>query len=387
MNSFATPVFRAAVAASAQYGGLELIESIAQDWRQLCAEGVHDAPFFRPEWITTNLGAFAPAARVVLLTAHAGSQVRAVLPLMQERTLFCGIPARILRSTNNVHSYRFDLVHGTKDDAAAIACLWDRLKGVSEWDVLSLDAVPVGGAAERLVLLAAQEGYLTGQQNTIASPFIPITCSKPPIPRSSNLRHNLRRYLKRARAQWSVELRRYDEADAACLNEFYQLEKSGWKGERGTAIVCSSDTRAYYDAIAKVAARFGYFCLYLLYFDHKPVAGLLGVSYKGKYSALKIGYDEQHADLSPGHLITHSVVNDCTARGITEFDFLGPSMRWKLEWTSQTLQHARYYVFRKGVLGRMLHTAKVQVVPRLRSVARHSSLARVRDRFLFPQRQ
>jgi hypothetical protein len=50
-------------------------------------------------------------------------------------------------------------------------------------------------------------------------------------------------------------------ADPVTLERFYELEGSGWKGRSGTAIACDSQTREFYDAIARAAADFGYLSL------------------------------------------------------------------------------------------------------------------------------
>ena len=63
---------------------------------------------------------------------------------------------------------------------------------------------------------------------------------------------------------------------------------------------------------------------------------------------------------------------------IDEFDFIGASMPWKLEWTTRVRQHANCYIFRKGPFGRMLHAAKFQVDTRVRSFAHRPRVARLR---------
>ncbi len=61
-------------------GGVDVVESIADEWRELCAEAHNDQPFFRPEWVGTYLRAFAPRKPTLLITARVDGRLKAVLP-------------------------------------------------------------------------------------------------------------------------------------------------------------------------------------------------------------------------------------------------------------------------------------------------------------------
>jgi CelD/BcsL family acetyltransferase involved in cellulose biosynthesis len=125
-------------------------------------------------------------------------------------------------------------------------------------------------------------------------------------------------------AQGTLRLSRIDRADAAALDRFFALERSGWKGAMGTAIACQESTRRFYDEIARAGERFGYFTLYLLEFGNEVVAGHYGLTYKGHYYTPKVAYDEKYSKLGPGHIIVDAVLRECLQRGLHEFDFLGP---------------------------------------------------------------
>jgi CelD/BcsL family acetyltransferase involved in cellulose biosynthesis len=363
------------IIAIVQRGGPELVDSVASEWRALCAEN-DLSPFYHPEWIAAYLRAFVPGASVRLLTAHAGSRLCAVLPLTEKST-FCGLPARVLRSASNVHSSRADLVVNHGRSAAAIRCVWDRLKEMNDWDVLEIRDVPAGGAAEQLLALAAADDYPVGRWKTDDTPSVSLCGASDAlqvIP-SGDFRRNLRRQMRRASEKWRVELYRTDLAGSSQLQQFYALEMSGWKGRQKTAIASHPATQLFYDEIAKSASALGYFSLYLLHFDGVPVAGHFGLTYRGRYYTPKVAYDERYASVGPGHLLVEAVLRDCISRGITEYDTVGPSTPWKLKWASMTRAHAHCYVFRKGAYGKILHAAKCRVMARLRSAKRYPLLS------------
>ncbi len=350
-------------------GGVELIEELAPEWRELCEEGLYDEPFYRPEWIGAYVRAFAPKAMLLVTTVRVNGRLRGVLALMAERTTFYGLPVNKLRSPANSHCPRFDLVHGAGSHCAAVVLeVWASLKNTPGWDVLEVQDVPQGGALERLLLAAKLDGYPTGQWESMRSPYItlpgPGANMETVLARTDGkFRYNLRRGMRRLEAKGAVRLVRIDRADPAMLEHFYKLERSGWKGKEGSAIACDTNTRQFYDSVAREAERFGYLSLYLLECNGSPVAMHFGLTHRGRYFLPKPAYEESYKDCSPGHLLVHEVLRDCVERGLVEFDFVGPWMDWKGEWASEVRPHAWCYVFNKGFFGHALHALKFRFGP------------------------
>lgn len=348
----------------ASEGGVEVIERLADRWRRLCAEGPADEPFFRPEWIAAFARAFLPDKPVLVITAWRGDELKAVLPLVKEATFWGGIPARTLRGPANAHSCRFDLVRGAGPQGAkAVVAIWNYLKALSWWDVIELPDVPQGGGAELILSAAEGDGFHTGRQATLQSPYLRLPGRREDdhawrSNTDAKFRGNLRRRSRRLAARGPVRLRRVEEADPTALRRLYELEASGWKGHAGSAIACRDRTRKFYDEIAREAARYGCLSLYFLECNGRPIACHFGLTCAGRYFLVKPGYDESYKDCAPGHLLVEAVVTDCAGRGLREFDFCGPRMDWKMEWTSAVRPHANVYVFGRGIVGRLLHAAR-----------------------------
>jgi len=358
----------------AEKGGVEIMDRLAEEWRQLCNEGPSDQPFYRPEWVRAYVCAFVPQQKLLVITARSGGRLRAVLPFVEERSFFCGFPVRKLRGTANVHSLRFDIVRGAAAEGeAAVLAVWSFLKELPGWDLLELPYVPQGAALEQLFRAAQIDGFLTGYREEWRSPFIPLSgydgtkdwwlaCA------DTKFRANLRRRMRNLKAQGPLLVRRFDRADPSVLQCFYDLERSGWKGQERSAIACDPSTRQFYDQIARGAAQFGYLSLYFLESNGRAVAAHFGLSHRGRYFVPKLAYDEKYKQYGPGHLLVRAVLNDCAQRGLIEFDFCAAWEEWKGEWTSKVRRHTDWYVFRKGLLGRVLHTMKFRAKASLKGI-------------------
>jgi CelD/BcsL family acetyltransferase involved in cellulose biosynthesis len=350
------------LAVQSEWGTAELVDRIADEWRQLCLEGPCDQPFFRPEWIAACTRAFAPGHRLLLITVRNGGRLRAVLPLLEDKKLAFAVPFTRVRGAANVqHSCRFDLIHGSGPDLEeSVRGLWGHLRDLPDWDMVELPIVPEGGAAERLLLMAREDGFLTAQHELRRSPYLLLNHEKSTpdfshFGRDARFRKNLRRRWRNLEAKGRLSLRRADKADPQDLRQFYRLEQSGWKGKKGTAIACSKETQQFYDSIAQSAERFGYLSFYFLEQNGEAIAAQLGLTCGGRHFAIKSGYDENYEEYGPGHLITGAVLQDCVQRGLSEYDLLGRWEEWKAKWGSEVRPHAVCYIFPRNLPGRLLY--------------------------------
>lgn len=367
--------------ASTMRGHRDVIERVADPWRRLCDKTKH-SPFCRPEWVAAYLSAFCRRPQVLVLTIEDGSALAAMLPLLETNT-FCGIPARTLQTPGNFHTCRFELATRTEKTEEALTFLWERLKQEA-WDVVEFKNVPRGAAVERLLHLAQSDGLLTGSWSTEDSPYINLAGAREPrdvIP-TGCFRRDIQRRIRRASERWKVDCCRVDTWESPYLTEFYNLEMSGWKGKRGSAIACSPSTQLFYDEITRAATKFGYLTVHVLRFDGRTVAAQLGLEYGRHYYSLKISYDEQYASASPGHLLVEQTLRDCIRRGVLEYDTLGPTAQWKRKWTTNARPHSNCYIFRKSARGRVAYAAKMEIMSRLRWAARYPLVQSIRSKLI-----
>src|SRR5438876_9352622 len=122
-------------------------------------------------------------------------------------------------------------------------------------------------------------------------------------------------------------------------------------------------TRGFYSELARAARYGGYLRFYFLNVGGQPVAFHYGLAWNGTYLLLKPGYDESIKECSPGQLLVENVLEDCISSGFREFDFLGPDMTWKRDWTQRARRHSWLFVYRDTTLGRALCTAKFKWLP------------------------
>lgn len=360
---------RASPIVSIDRGGVEIVDRWADEWRRLCEEAVDDQPFYHPEWIAAHIRAFTPKAKVLLLTVMIDSKLSAVLPLLEERALFCGVPVRRLRAPVNGHSCRFDAVRSRGSDGdVSVQALWEALRRL-RWDMLEFEGIPSDGTLAALAEIAKRSGFRTGHIPISPNPYIPLpeqAAKLPELPPNKKLRSQLGSIRRKLANHGELKLRRICKADQTILKRFYELESAGWKGREKTAIAASCQCISFYDEIARSEEKVGRLSIYLLELNDQLVAAHFGLSHKGRYFSPKVAYDENSGEWAPGHLIVQEILRDCVERGIHEYDITGQNDLWKRKWTDRTRGQCTQYIFGATISGNWAHLARFHVRPWLK---------------------
>ncbi len=345
-------------------GGVEAIGAVEDEWRRLADTGAGRLLFCRPEWTRAYLEAFAPKRHILLLTAHGGNGLLAVLPLAKEWARYRGVPVPMLRAPMNTHSFWHDIARARGPEGArAVAALWEYIEAMRGWFMVELPYVTEGTGGLLLAEAARKRGFEEYTGKICDSPYIPLSGEAAadgewPCEVGRHLRHELRRWERGLNSAGSVEFDCVEDADPAALGQLFELEQSGWKGKAGTAMASGSDTLQFYRSMAAAAAESRYLALYRLRCGGRPIAALMALIYRGVCYAAKIAYDESFRQYAPGHLLISSVVRDCSARGCRELNFLGHSQLWKERWTKASRRVDAVRIIRRGPLGKAFCLAR-----------------------------
>jgi len=352
---------------SSERGGIDVIDRWSEQWRSLCVDAVDDQPFYRPEWIRAYFRNFGREKKVHLIAARSEKQLCLLLPLLEEWATFSKVPVRRLRSPVNGTCGRFDAVRrtGAKGNAA-IQATWDYLKRLDGWDLLQFSSALEGSTVSQIAEAAGANGFLIIRETDKPNPLVSVP-SEPSVllrmPPNSKLRSQLRQARRRLTEQGNLKFYRMHTADRDALDRFYRLEASGWKGRiRSCALYDGS--QPFYDEVAEQAARFGYLSLYMLEFNGKLIASHFSFTHRNRCYSPKVAYDEDFKLYAPGHLIVSEILQDCSARGIRDYDITGQDQSWKMKWTNQTRAVYHYFIFR-GPVGRLAFNVGSRLRPRV----------------------
>ena len=388
--------------------GRDAFIQLEKAWNEALGKGPRDEPMLRHEWVRAFIENFAPGATLRTFVAKAGKEIHAAVPLIetQERNAdTCFVPMTTWAIPVNDHSQRGGVLLGRRWQEG-LDLIWQTLQG-QRWDRLRLRDLPEGAGEWELRRMAEGAGMPCGMWVSLRSPYLPLPRQasgvRPPAsgekPEASSLkpekqkqkqkveklptadvrfeqveaaldgkfRQNLRRRRRRLAEQGEVKYVLLDGKDQKALDEgladFFTIEGSGWKGEGGTAIAQRPELVGFYTQIARDAAKRGALALGFLELAGKRIAAHLSIIQAGRHFLLKLGYDESLHEFSPGQQLVSDAIRDACARGLVEFDFLGPCMEWKLDWESKLRAHTWLTIFRATPRGKLVHQARFTLWP------------------------
>ena len=126
-----------------------------------------------------------------------------------------------------------------------------------------------------------------------------------------NIRSKKRKELKRIHRRLSdlgtLQISQFDPKEnhdiEAWIEDFFALEKAGWKGRAGTALACNQAEKNYSETLIRGAADRNQLLFHRLELDGRPLAMKLSFRRDMFAFSFKIAYDEAFAKYSPGVLL------------------------------------------------------------------------------------
>lgn len=284
--------------------------------------------------------------------ARNGEDPVAALLCVRER-LSWGAGAWQLRTPGDHDAYPLPLLAPLSSPASAATLIRGALKSVPGCARMRL-VRQTNREYFRDIVDAAPDLYFSVRGSGFASYLaVPDTQDMLWSSLSANFRKNLRKQRKKLEAAGTISWHFLEGAECTPehIEQFLLLEASGWKGERGGAILMRPAAAAYYrDALRELASG-GQLELHLLAIDGRCVAGQLGVRRFDTLNLLKIAYDENAAHLAPGNMLfLELALREISAKRVQTIDCL-TNMPWHRNWAMAQRELLEVQVFPRTLIG------------------------------------
>jgi CelD/BcsL family acetyltransferase involved in cellulose biosynthesis len=316
------------------------IGSIGPEWDELAGEA-DLSPFLRPSWLSAWWSAFGAGQLLILAVRRAGRLV-GVLPLRQKGS--------VLSSPTNWHTPLYEPAVADRSALRAI------VHGILSQHPRRLDLSFVDGEGATAQEFRGLHGSFRLVERTLwRSPYLAVDGDWEAYWRgvSGKLRQTVRRGSRRLAemGEVSLEIELGAERLDDLLAEGLEVEASGWKGRRGTAIASDSQALSFYTELARWAAPRGLLRLAFLRVDGRALAFHFALESQGRYYLLKPGYDERFRKAGPGTVLTYRMIERAFALGLDSYEFLGADDGYKMKWTSEVRPRVQIQAFATSPTG------------------------------------
>jgi CelD/BcsL family acetyltransferase involved in cellulose biosynthesis len=311
--------------------------------------------FATPQWFEIWAGAFGRGNYGVW--REAGRTGAPAVPYQRERVRIAAFSLRIIRGAANHYSPRYDVLEGAEDSI-------DLAQMLRDFDVPCADFYGVSEHSRLLKGIAQHSNPELIQRELFeTSPFVDCTLDWDSYwaSRGKNMRSNLLSTERKLRDSRVEILRLADWKDIEPFREtIYEIEASGWKGRQGTAMVQNQSVKSFYDRLLLEFSKRDLLRLFVLRIEGEVVAFELNTLYRGVLTALKGGFRESHAKLSPGQFLRHRFLPWAFAEpGVLFYDMLGPASETKTRWATGGEPLLTLRAFRRSFGGLLLRARYV----------------------------
>jgi CelD/BcsL family acetyltransferase involved in cellulose biosynthesis len=320
-----------------QIDSVDQLCATAPAWDDLWGRSQSTLPTLRAELVAQWLRQFAPRAEFHALAVEDQGQWVAALPLVHRKV------ARLLDAGAmplNPWSSSGDLLLDLSSQSDTI--LDTLVAGMVElpWPLFWLDDVAV--AAPRWRALAAalvRASVAVHYQRQVRMGRIEIDHDWQAYRRRWSRKHRqqMARHARRLARQGGVQLKVLSqlapEEVEAWMRRGFEVEDRSWKGVAGTSVLKTPSMFAFFSRQAQQLARWGQLELAFLECGGRPIAFAYGLSAKGVYHSVKVGYDPAYAGYSPGQLLRYYLFRrfygDPARRAIDSMPASDAHAKWK----------------------------------------------------------
>jgi len=289
---------------AALLGRADLTPDVVAAWRDLAARAAEPNPCYEPDFLLPAMAHLAGGDAVRLLVVRRGAGLDALVPVRYTPRWRPRIPVPALVSwTHPYHLLGTPLVDRDRDRArsactALLRTPW-RLRGAAAlFDVHGVgDDGPVSAALDEA--LASTGGRAVRWDGHERAALVRSTDGTAGV--ASGSRHKRVRRSRRALERAAGPVTVVDRAgDPAAVERFLALEAAGWKGRSGTAVLSDPASAAFFREVCSRFADAGRLELRSLEVPAGPVAVQVALRAGDAVFHMKVAYDEQYGDHSPG---------------------------------------------------------------------------------------
>jgi glycosyltransferase involved in cell wall biosynthesis/CelD/BcsL family acetyltransferase involved in cellulose biosynthesis len=341
------------------FRGAEGLAQIREDWDTVVRGMQHPRYFHCFPWYAAFARTLCDDPSLLrFFVAYSDGKPIAVFPLSSGKRTLAGVPARTLEFPQHEHLTICDFVFELSPaNAGIVASLLEHLRREQPepWDVLFIDGVLEDSAAW-FSLTSRPPPPMLAEPRGRCDYFDRTPFDQRLGGFSKNFRGALRKARNKLAQQAGVEFihaLRPGEI-AAALEEFFDVEASGWKGSAGSAIRSDPRLVAFYRAVSSGFGAFSGSEINLLRVDGKCIAGQFCLKVGRCLHILKIGYDEAHSKLAPGNLLLENVVRRSLSEGEVDTINLITAVAWHADWNPQSYARHTAFLFNQSLGG---HTA------------------------------
>lgn len=320
---------------------------VRRHWDELYERSTVRQPTSRFEHIELWFDTFAPLARREALVAEENGRWLAVVPLIRSR-MFGVLPTWEIPYSFWTPSPEILFDVEQHRDPGLVGAVLHGLMRNNRLLIRANELLGDSSVVRELAGALGKSGYRHDWNTRYEIGKVPIHGVGAPVDwadfqrqLSGNFRRQMRKTVNRAEREGGVEMQvlrpTSGEAAEPWVRTGFELEHRGWKGANQSSVIGNPGMLDFFVRQAGLLAARNKLIILNLYHKGELIAFEYGFRFKRTYFSPKIAYNEEHARLSPGHLLMHLWIEQMYLEDEFDcYDFTGPLTEATAKWAFST---------------------------------------------------
>ena len=341
---------------------LEIVSSISEleakqkEWNAL----IDTIPFYLPTmtfewhylWLKANKSLINKMAFMFFYDID--KRLVAILPLFKTQTKFFLSALNVFTFSGGRDQIKIGIIckleHRISILKHVIEYLYDERHG---WDILALRRISARKADDvdlERILIGKNIPYSI--ESILSVPFIIIQDEQDWESywksRKKHFRHEIKRKTKKLGALGEIDYQVYESPlSEQNLQQFLNLENSGWKGRNKSSILHRPHLLRMYQLLSELNAKRLKLLNFNLFLNGQLISSSLSLKTPHGLYVFKIAYDESFNKFSPGILLRLHEVKYCFENDLLIYDFSGKEQKWMHAFTNRKNYVMDFIIYRK----------------------------------------
>jgi CelD/BcsL family acetyltransferase involved in cellulose biosynthesis len=314
------------------------------------------------EWLSTWWRHFGKEKTLRVLVAEERDEILGIAPLMLSKYH--------LRYLGNFHRIEFigswDSDYNefilAKQNTDCLKLFLNHLIEFSDWDSLELREInEESSTAKALQAIGNSQDPKLEMDVSALCPYIILPTSLKVFTSSlgSNMRKNLRRYMRKLRQEYKVGFK--TQSDFASTKEavetFFKLHQERWESLGQAGAFADKVTRDFHVEIAEIFDQRNWLALHFLTANDEPIAAAYTFNYNLTKYARLTGFDPDFSHFRVGNLLKMHIIEECIKKGFVEYNLSRGTGFGKEYWSTGVRTNFVAKMYNKNWHGRLVSFA------------------------------
>lgn len=306
----------------------ESLLHMREEWNQLLSQSTRPSIYACFDYLVLAVKYFAHTAErtfIVTMRDSESGQLRAIFPMSVGIRKCFQRKVKVLEHCITTHNSDVDKPYPIIHKKYESAC-WLHFKDYiqnefKDWDWLEYDElIPESQLNTSLKKLFRLPRYFSKQNPGPVSPIVNLRGDWQVFwSQHRNMRKKARRMQKKLRDGYDYRVFDNEEDMSACLQQYIEIEKAGWKSNKG---VSEAVGQQFYSELLPKLAQLKLACFGILYDGEQPVSTELSFVFLDTVYFAHGTYHPDYHHLSPGTVSTSLFIKHFYGKGYKSGDFL-----------------------------------------------------------------